>query len=1346
MHRCPSCHRRIAPGASCPRDGWSPPPEAQEPARAVGPAPRIEGFCVEAPLGHGGFSTVWAGRRELDLAPTAIKVGLTGEALLDRRFRREAEALESIGAPYVPRLYARGRLGDGRPWIAAELLRGQTLAAELAAMTAPPSLGWAVCRADALLASLEVAHARGFIHRDLKPENAIIEQPGERLVLLDFGLAKDTAAAARGASAQLTRAGTIVGTPEYMAPEQFRGDPGIDARADIYAFGAILFELLTLRPPFVGDARVIEHGHLALRPPRPRDLAPVPAEIEEILLSCLAKDPDRRPASVARLRRTLAKTCAADTTDTSRAAGSPPSSKDRGKLIAEGRQPVIVLVTETSAAAPAVVGTIADRKGLVVRQRGGRYVAVFSGRDADHPVLVALSVARELCDRYGARAALHLASVTIRPKERGAPAVYGAALDRPETWMPASPWSGVALSADVERLIAEADPLPPSTEGAPSADADPPLLGRGELMTALDASAASAFDGSCPGLFTLLGDVGLGKSRIAAEAAALARRHRPDALVLSVRAAQPLPGQVTQEVAEVLRFALDAPAAAPADVQAFCEAQLGDEIGAAVWPAVAEALGWRAPALDRADRGSAPADRDLTRAIAEGLRRRARRAPVAVLLDDAQWADDALLDAIEYATLSGPGVALWAVVVAHPRFEKLRAPWGSRTQRFEKVTLAPLDEEAAAQLAAIMLLPAEYPPADTLRRLARWAGGNPGCLSAIVRSLKRAGLVRRRPGAESSYLETSALSSLPISPAWQWIVMRQIEELTPEIAACARLCAVLGVSFTRAELEGVQDAVDRAGAAGTPVDAGFGLGVLVERGILRRGAGERFSFQSAVFKDAVYETLDLGHREEIHRHALTFWRAQVDPGNGDVGPEQLEPLARHAGACGAREEAADAYLRLGDIAFSRHRHVEAERYYTAALELIAEGDTRRRARALAGRGRIRYRIHRAREAMADLSAARALGDGELAAELLLEEATALDWVADYEASARRVDEARATAARSSCPRLAARLLVAEGRTRLRQAQVAEAIALLEEGAARAEALGDHESRVIALVLLTVELAHAGRGAEAERRAEEAIRLCERVQDLPHLCIAYMNRVVLWTLKKSLSLAADDLRRAISLAQEIGNPWLERVATYNVAELLYWSDQREEALALARRARTLEERFVDHPVPECSLLLARILTVAGQDAEAARLIDWITRSCPPDRAAPGMFACFRMLQRILEDARDGAPAADEPDLFASDAATPGADSFLFTDELLEVLYWRALAAARRGLQGEASATLAQALELLREHPAWRARFDDVARAIGALHAGACAAEGSSMQRGPASSLDAAQKRPSGPAMA
>ncbi|WP_437961202.1 protein kinase [Sorangium sp. So ce119] len=1393
MSRCPLCHRRLPPAGVCPRDGGSPPPAVERTPESSG-RPRVPGFRVDGLLGQGGFSAVWAARREADGARVALKVGRTARGTIQARFRREAGALRRVGPPHVPRVHGEGRLDDGRPWIAMDHVAGETLAEALAALPGPPEPAWAAARAAALLDALAAAHARGVVHRDLKPENVMLAPPraeaasgpaagaaaapapaagAARAVLLDLGLARPAGASRQDDEGEITRGGTIVGTPEYMAPEQLRAGAAVDGRTDLYAVGAILFELLTLRPPFVGDTGAVEHGHLALRPPRPGELAPIPEALEELVLSCLAKEPDRRPASAAALRRALEEACplgaAADAEPTPRslpiasgppsgAASGPPSGaapgppsgaasgppsvaasgppSGGGRLLAEGLQPAVVLVAETGAATPLVIGALTRRSGVCVRQRGRRHVAVFSARDAEHPVRLALAAARELVERHGARAALHLAGVIIRPRDRGAPAVYGAAVDRPETWLPAAPWSGVLLTKELERALAEAEPTstPTSTHVARAPESDaPPMVGRSEAIAALEASAAAAFSGACPALVTVLGDAGLGKTRVAAEAAAVAQRLRPDAAALVVRAAQPLPGEASKDTAEILRFALSAPAAAPADPRAFCEARLGPEIGASTFASVAAALGWALPGAARAAPAATP--HHVARAIAEGLRRRARRAPVAVIVDDAQWADVTVLDALEVATLDGTGVALWAAVVAHPRFERLRPTWGARTQRADRVTLAPLDEAAASELAARLLLPAAYPPADVLRGLARWAGGNPGCLAAIIRSLKQAGLVRRRPGGGDYCVEASALEGLPVSPAWQWLAMRQLGALPQEIAALARLCAVLGESFTRAELEWVQDAVDRVRGAGTPVDAGYGLGVLVERGIIARGDGgddgdggargarggaERWWFQSGLFRDAVYETLDPEHRAQIHRHALAFWRARVERERppAQPAPEELEPLARHAAACGAGEEAAEAHLRLGDLAFARHRHVEAERCYTAALKLAGEDDRRGRARALAGRGRIRYRLHLIEEAMADLSAALELAgsdaEAELRADVLLEEATALDWTGAYEASSARVALARPLVEPARSPRLSARLCVAEGRTRLRRAEVAEAIALLSEGASLAESAGDEESRIIALVLLSTELAHAGRFAEAERRAEEAIALCERAEDLPHLCVAIMNRVVLWTLKKDLPRATADLRRAIALAREIGNPWLERVATYNVAELLYWSDQQDEALSLARRAHTLEQRFVDRPVPDCSLLLARILAARGELDEARRLLAWIAGACPPEPSARAAHGCFLLLRCLLsDDASDGEPRALL--LGGLDEAELEAGPFLFADELLEVLSWRGRAAIRHGLVEVAAASLDRAGGLLAEHPAWRARFDALARGLDALRA-------------------------------
>src|SRR5262249_30752837 len=139
-----------------------------------------------------------------------------------------------------------------------------------------------------------------------------------------------------------------------------------------------------------------------------------------------------------------------------------------------------------------------------------------------------------------------------------------------------------------------------------------------------------------------------------------------------------------------------------------------------------------------------PPRREIVRTLAEQLAQRARGEPVAVILDDADRADDALLDALEYASLDGDGLRLWVVVIAHARFSASRPTWGTRTQRYAQVTLSPLEEEAGVSLAAFLLRPAYYVPMETLRHLSAFAGGNPACLEDLVCSLRHAGAVRPR--------------------------------------------------------------------------------------------------------------------------------------------------------------------------------------------------------------------------------------------------------------------------------------------------------------------------------------------------------------------------------------------------------------------------------------------------------------------------------------------------------------------------------------------------------------------------------------------------------------------------
>ncbi|WP_437658058.1 protein kinase domain-containing protein [Sorangium sp. So ce1182] len=1313
MPRCPVCHRRVAGAKPCPRDAWLPP---NRPLDATpDPAPSLPGLTPLRQIGAGGFATVWEAARAGGGEPVALKVGRWASPLMVERFRRDAEALEQVGPPHVPRLHERGTLGDGRPFIAMELIRGRTLADVLAELEAPPAPADAVATGAAILDALAAAHAKSVIHRDLKPENLLVAEGGQRLALLDFGLTKHARAQE---DEGITPRGTVVGTPEYMAPEQIRGDPIQDERTDIYAFGVLLYELLTLRLPFAGDRGDIEHGHLALRPPRPREFAAVPEELEKLVLACLAKEPERRPPDVAALRGALVRACPLD------AQRAPDAQPARGALLAEGRQPAVVLVAEARSASAVVMSAVAARKGFVARQRGGRLVCVFSGVDADDPVSAAIAVAREIEERYAGRAAVHVAGLIVRRKEQGPPAVYGAPVEQPDAWMPPGDWGGVALTADLVRALPESelrgvsrDPalshapgaafyrLPPRSHHPPTPVSAVPLVGRDEILGALAVSMEASLSSASPGLFTLIGEEGLGKSRLADEAALLVLRMQERAQVIALRAAQPLAG--ARASSELLARALEVEGGAPPDdPRAFCAARLGEELAEEVWRAVAAALGWMPP--EQAGASPWSLRQSTMRAIAEALRRRAREAPVAVILDDAHWADDAALDALEFATLDAPGCPLWVLVAAHPRFEDMRRSWGARAERHDRAALGRLSEQDAMRLAAELLLPAEYPPEAALRQLAGWSGYNPSCLTEIVRALKRAGAVQKRPTG-TFYVATAALDQLPPLPVWQWLAARRLDTLSPELSACVRLCAVLGPDVTREEVEEIQDAIERTGGASTPMDAGVGLGALCGLGLLVRGERGIYAFESATFRDAVYDALAPAQRQKIHAHAFAWWRARVDPRAPDR--RGLEHLARHAAACGERAEAAAAHLALGDRAAARHDNVEADQRYTAALALLDEGDARRRAHALAGRGKARYCLHRILEALADLELARGLarelGDGRLTAELLFEEATALDHATDYAESARRAFEARAIVERLGDRTLENRLLMALGRSCWRQQRVAEAIELLDRASAGAAAEGDQETRVIALLLLAMALVIAGRLDEAEARFCEVIALSKEMKDRLHLCSAYANRAYLWAALSAPERGLQDLSRAVELAREIGNPGPEHVATHNLAELLHWCGREDEALALARRSRVLDERFGERAAPDDALLIARIQAARGELREAARLVAWVADECSPDASAPALYALFRMLKLVLAAEGLGPPSdgGDQEDSW--EALTDFAERSLPVEELLEVLYFRARLAASAGRHKDALAVLDKARPVLAACRMWQPRFEALA---------------------------------------
>jgi eukaryotic-like serine/threonine-protein kinase len=260
--------------------------------------PRIPGYDVEALLGRGGMGIVYKARHRRLNRSVALKMLIAGAYAgpTERaRFQREAEAVANLCHANIVAVYDVGD-HEGCPYFTMELLEGGSLAQALAGT--PQSAGRAAALLIALSEAVQAAHEAGIVHRDLKPANILLTSDGTPKVA-DFGLARHFEAAP-----ELTWSGARIGTPSYMAPEQVIGKTGsMGPAADIYALGALLYEMLTGRPPFRGESatdtqRQVVHDE----PVFPSRLnTKVPRDLETICLKCLAKEPQRRYANAAAL-------------------------------------------------------------------------------------------------------------------------------------------------------------------------------------------------------------------------------------------------------------------------------------------------------------------------------------------------------------------------------------------------------------------------------------------------------------------------------------------------------------------------------------------------------------------------------------------------------------------------------------------------------------------------------------------------------------------------------------------------------------------------------------------------------------------------------------------------------------------------------------------------------------------------------------------------------------------------------------------------------------------------------------------------------------------------------------
>jgi len=1144
-------------------------------------------FVIEREVGRGGVGIVYRARDEMSGDPVALKViALPGvDAREEARFRREGRVLAGLSHPGIVRVVAFGQLDEGQPYVAMEWLEGEDIAQRQ--RRSPLPLAACLMVAADVAEALAAAHAAGIVHRDVKPSNVILAGSGPgrgdsfRVKLVDFGVAaaEDT---------KLTRTGAIVGTPAYMAPEQARGDSEVDGRADLYALGATLFEMITGRPPHVGPTPIAILARLVTTAaPRLADVfEDAPARLDEALAQLLATSPKERPASaaaVARALREIAADLGADSQthlQRSGAFGAVPASLGTTTDKGGGTRLVTTIVaTQVPKGAP--------RKRLLAHLRARGADATEFGGDA---IVCHLGVQKALGDEAARALDLGLRVAKLN-------AAVGIATGRTRVDRARPTGEVVDRAAALARDAGPAQVLTDTTtaelargrfelqlRGGGGAVVGAPLRGRREIMGGAPfvgreaelAQIVGAFercaDDRTPIVVTVTGAPGIGKTRLKGEALSRIASHATGPRVLVARTESFSKGHALGVVADVARSL--AGVAKGATLQEALDA-INVLIAVSDVPcsdSSREALARLSANLPLPELDDARGARDaLWLGLTDMTLGIARREPLVIVLEDAQWADAESLAWIDHLLARASGCAVFVIAAARP------ALWRDDPTRLAgrdhvRIELRPLSRRQARTIAsAILGVRASSDEGATLvDSIAQKCAGLPLFAEELAR-IAAAG----RDASDAPTIEAA--------------VQVHLDALDDSSRDAAARLSVFGQVGWDAGLEVI--GVANAGEALRDLAAAE---VLVEQAHSRFAGTREFAFKHALMRDVAYASLGDAALKESHARAGRWL--------GTMGEDDAL-VAWHL-EHGGDAAAAAAYLeKAGRRALAAHALPQAMAFAEKALAFAEDKPT------------------------------------QFARAQLLDEAYGrLDARAGERDTAVRAMEEAAYDTASSVRARGARVRYEDA-----CGGDAETAARLDDvrRAARDARLPDEEARCAAA--LAARCAYAGRLDEAEEVADGLLTL-SLAHGIPGAAVdAWQTLAVVRQARGEVGAALEARRSAARAASAAGLKAREATLTINVGFALTTVGARGQARLAIESGIALAQAIGSPGVERHGkmILLCWAATFGSDDsldapladarnvADAARTGGWV----PHDRATLGVLF-YRGIEMLRADGREG----------------------------------------------------------------------------------------------------------------